>query len=334
MNERILVVDDEEPVLRMVSTWLQSQAYSVETAPSAEKALQVMKHSAFDLILTDLKMPGTTGVELAEELLRQDRDRPVIIMTAYADVESARQALHAGVYEYLVKPMSLDDLGAAIRRGLSHRKLVLENRAYQQNLEQKVAERTAELRSRLTELEARDRLLEHLLFFQDPAETLGLALDLAVSLTESDVGVLYVGQNSDLAAVAAAVGLTSPRVCVDQRTLCDLKLAQSPGTREALRTALSSRDCVWSAEPGPERQALGISCFCVAPLVRGKEILGFLEVGVKAGKPLCSEQVPRKLRGFSKYVSLAVVDSRLHQELPSWDRNLDEMLKVAQSWSA
>lgn len=145
MDERLLIVDDDESVLRMVVRWARSCGYVVSTASSAGEALNVTVSGSVDLVVTDLRMPGSDGLELARQLLAQDPDRPVIMMTGYADLGSAREAISAGIYEYLVKPFDLADLSRAVQRALEYRELRLDNRNYQTDLERQVAERTREL---------------------------------------------------------------------------------------------------------------------------------------------------------------------------------------------
>ena len=85
-------------------------------------------------------MPGMDGLMLAQRPLDQDPDRPVLLITAYGDFDNARRAGEVGIYQYFAKPYSFEDLYAGVRRGLEHRRLTLENKAYQQGLERQVAE--------------------------------------------------------------------------------------------------------------------------------------------------------------------------------------------------
>ena len=126
MSQSILVVDDEPDHLAMVCRLMGDAGTSVEAAESAEKALDVVSRKPIDLVVTDLKMPGMDGLSLAEKLLEQDPNRPVILMTAHADLESARKAVAAGLYDYVTKPFSLSELVARVRSALRRIRLTSE----------------------------------------------------------------------------------------------------------------------------------------------------------------------------------------------------------------
>ncbi len=145
MSESILIVDDEEPVRRMVMSLVEARGFTALEAESAERALDLVNEETVDLVITDLRMSGMDGLSLAKSLLERDPDRPVLLMTAHADLESARRAVDIGVYEYFVKPFHVNDLAAGVKRALEHRRMALETQAYQKDLERRVKERTAEL---------------------------------------------------------------------------------------------------------------------------------------------------------------------------------------------
>ena len=158
MNESVLIVDDEAPVRHMLRSLLEGRGYTVVEAGSGDAGLEAGSLNPVALVITDLKMPGMDGLTLAKKLLEQDPDRPVLLMTAYADLDSARRAVGVGIYEYFTKPFDVNDVVAGVRRALEHRRLVLEIRAHQQDLEQKVKERTAELQQAYGKLIQTERL--------------------------------------------------------------------------------------------------------------------------------------------------------------------------------
>jgi len=122
-NEKILLVDDEEALLETLRSILELEGYQVATVSSGEEALEAMERTSFDLILTDLKMKRMSGLDVlahAERLW----PRPVtILLTGYASLESAVEALNRGAYAYLVKPFGIEGLKATIRQGLEKRRL-------------------------------------------------------------------------------------------------------------------------------------------------------------------------------------------------------------------
>ena len=123
----ILVVDDEEIVRDSLSSWLEEDGYRVESVESGKKALERLPAKDWDLMLVDLKMPGMDGIQLMDEVRKTHPDMLVIIMTAYATVDTAVKAMKKGAYDYFVKPFNPDDISLTIRKIVDHHKLVQEN---------------------------------------------------------------------------------------------------------------------------------------------------------------------------------------------------------------
>ncbi len=123
----ILVVDDEEIVRDSLSGWLEEDGYHVETAESGPKALERLPARDWNLAMVDLKMPGMDGIELMEEIRKARPEMTVIIMTAYATVDTAVKAMKQGAYDYIVKPFNPEDLSLTIRKIVEHQNLVREN---------------------------------------------------------------------------------------------------------------------------------------------------------------------------------------------------------------
>jgi len=150
--ERILIVDDEEAIREVVSTLLTAQGYHCKTAGNGEEAIRAMRESSFDLVLSDLVMPGVDGLKLIEMVRGYDADIPVIMVTAMHDISTAIEAMRRGAYDYILKPFEKEQLFLSVRRALEHRRLIYENRLYQQELERRVEERTLQLSQALEEL--------------------------------------------------------------------------------------------------------------------------------------------------------------------------------------
>jgi DNA-binding NtrC family response regulator len=120
---RVLVVDDEVNARTALVELLRDEGYAVEAAADAFKALGKMAEFAPDLVLTDLKMPGMDGLQLLAKLREADPDLPVIVMTAFGEVETAVKAMRSGARDYLAKPVNVGELSVVIARELEQRKL-------------------------------------------------------------------------------------------------------------------------------------------------------------------------------------------------------------------
>jgi signal transduction histidine kinase/DNA-binding response OmpR family regulator len=145
MRESVLVVDDENDVRRILCDTLEAAGYAPHEAASAEEGLEFAGRERVDAAIVDLRMPGMDGLSLADRLLKEDPDRPVLLMTAYGDLETAKRSVSLGIYRYLTKPLKFSELLLDLGRALDHRRLALENKAYRDDLEKRVEERTAQL---------------------------------------------------------------------------------------------------------------------------------------------------------------------------------------------
>jgi len=123
----VLVVDDKEMMRDSVAATLTRAGFEVMTATDATAALESMAKRRPDVVITDLRMPGQTGVELLESVRKIDEDLPVILMTAFGTIETAVRAMKSGAFDYLTKPFEGDELIIAAKRAVSHARLTREN---------------------------------------------------------------------------------------------------------------------------------------------------------------------------------------------------------------
>jgi putative two-component system response regulator len=151
-KHRVLIVDDEPVVRRILRQRLSAEGYVCEEAGSAREAVDRLAKSPAELVVLDIKMPGKSGVELLPEIKQMYPDTAVIMSTAITDTSTAIKCMKDGAHDYMVKPFNLDEVALSTQRALEKRRLELENRAYQQHLEEMVTERTAELKQAVTKL--------------------------------------------------------------------------------------------------------------------------------------------------------------------------------------
>ncbi|MCD6097691.1 sigma-54-dependent Fis family transcriptional regulator [bacterium] len=124
---RILVVDDEESMCKFMRIMLSKSGYEVATALSAKEALALLDKSSFDIAILDIKMPEMSGVELLREIRKKNQTISVIMMTAYASLETAIEALREGASDYITKPFQISEIRHSIKRILEERELREEN---------------------------------------------------------------------------------------------------------------------------------------------------------------------------------------------------------------
>ena len=138
MKRRILVVDDETDICKALAFLLGREGYAVTTANSGEQAVEKLEEEHFDVVLTDLKMGKMDGMELLEKVRETAPDTSVVMMTAFASVESAIEAMKKGAADYIVKPFHNEEIKLTIKRLLEQKRLVTENIALKQEISQRM----------------------------------------------------------------------------------------------------------------------------------------------------------------------------------------------------
>ncbi len=137
MKKKILVVDDEEIIRDSISFILEKEGYIVRKAENGAVALKVMSENLFDLVITDIEMPELRGPELLEKISERFPQTFVIIITAYASIETAIAAIRKGAYDYLLKPIEFDDLLFRIKKLFEYKELIQENTLLRQEVNRK-----------------------------------------------------------------------------------------------------------------------------------------------------------------------------------------------------
>src|SRR6202521_1196655 len=203
--ERILVVDDEDAIREIVCSMLAAANYKTRQASSGLKALAILgAGEEVELVLSDLMMADMDGIGLLERTKEKYPDMPVVMVTAVHDISVALAAIRNGAYDYLLKPFEREQLLATVRRALENRRLKLENRAYQTNLEALVTAKTELLRKAIGTLERS---------YDITLEALGDALDLKDAETEGHSKRV----TAFTIAIARAIGLSSDQIRVIAR---------------------------------------------------------------------------------------------------------------------
>ena len=151
-NSRILLVDDEDILVQGLADFLQDQGTTVDTATDGQEAIALLQEHIYDLLVTDIRMPGMSGMELLRHVQENHPSVAVILMTGYASTESAIEALRLGVYDYIEKPFEMLELLQAIVNALEHAelkrqnaKLIEEQQAHQRSLERVITSRQDEV---------------------------------------------------------------------------------------------------------------------------------------------------------------------------------------------
>jgi DNA-binding NtrC family response regulator len=186
----ILIVDDEESVRDSLLNWFIEDGYQVQCAADAKQALDTLEKQAFDIVLADIKMPGMDGLEMHRRIRTLNKEAIVIIMTAFASVDTAVQALKDGAYDYVTKPFDPDDLSHLIRNATKHITLKTENEA---------------LRNKVVQLEN----VEDIVGVSEPMMQVFKQVE---SVAQSNSSVIITGESgTGKELIARAIHFNSPR---------------------------------------------------------------------------------------------------------------------------
>ena len=189
-DTRILIVDDETIVRESLGSWFREEGYSVDVAASAREALEKLSQQAWDIFLLDIRMPGMNGLELQRKIREAHPDSTIIIMTAYASVETAVEAMKQGAYDYIVKPFDPDDLEHLVHNAIERKQLVSEN---------------IQLRSKIDEMNLFHEVVGH-------SDAMRRVLEQVAMVSASDTTALIRGESgTGKELIARAIHANSPR---------------------------------------------------------------------------------------------------------------------------
>jgi signal transduction histidine kinase/DNA-binding response OmpR family regulator len=331
---RVLVVDDEPSVADVCREFLSGEGYDVTVAASGEEALRVIPTLQPDVILTDINLPGVSGLEVMRQARSADPDACIIVVTGYASTPSAIDALRQGAYDYVTKPFDLEAVQKIVKSGSANRRLKLSNR----RLIDELSHKNEILSHHEQELRERVRLAtQQLSRLYEVGKEISTSLELyprlnvmvarAADMVEAPGAAIYLRDESteEFRAVAGhGIGLAPLVDDVPHLTLAsDHPLARS-AARQAPVTA--------GGEPGQAPIALpgfadtAVECVIAVPLVTEGAVVGVLAVFGKPGGFSADDQDVLTL--FASQAAIALRNSQLYEHAKSLDRLKSEFVAV------
>lgn len=329
---RVLVVDDEESVIELFQDFLSSQGYEISVAMTGEDAVRLLKEVRPEVVLTDINLPGMSGLEVMREARRIDPEAAVIVVTGHASASSAIDALRQGASDYITKPFDLDEVHQIVERGVANRRLKAINRQLVEELRQKneiLSHHEQELRERV-ELATwqMTRLYEvgkEISANLELVPRLGVIAAKAAELCGSGGAVLYLrNDESDDFRAASSCGVDLP--VLDDRapgimTRGD-SLWEPVGTQKAVRIHGTSG----SNESLPGVPGVRFDELLAVPMIAEGDVLGVLALLDKAKG--FTEDDEKFLALFASQSAIAVRNSQLFDHMKSLDRLKSEFVAV------
>jgi putative two-component system response regulator len=206
VSAKVLVVDDDPAIRRMIARILARGGYASTEAPDSSSALLFLEVEDYSLVTCDIKMPGTSGLELVREIRSRFPDIAVLMISGTDDPAVAAIATELGAYGYVVKPFEINEILIAAANALRRRQLEIENRLHREQLEKLVAERTADLRLTIDRLSRTEKALR-----ESQAEAIR-RLAFAAEFHDPTTGAHITRMSNACAILAESHGLASDRV--------------------------------------------------------------------------------------------------------------------------
>jgi signal transduction histidine kinase len=327
---RVLIVDDEPSVAEVFQEFLASQGYALRLAASGEEAVRMLSEFRPDMILTDLNLPGLSGLEVMRAAKMVDPETCVVVVTGYASASTAIDALRQGAYDYVTKPFDLDDVFQIVERGIANRRLRMLNRRLIEELRQK----NEILREHEHELRERVRVAtQQMTSLYEVGKEISGDLDLdrrmavicarAAGMSGAPTALLYLRQEqSDAFHPASAHGVPldapdRPAFVIGEGFLGTSALEQLPARVEA------GNGTPAVAVPGV---AGGCRSALATPLVDESQVIGVLAVIDKPGGFTAADENFMAL--FASQSAIAVRNSQLFERTRSLDRLKSEFVAV------
>ncbi|NMC45098.1 MAG: GAF domain-containing protein [candidate division Zixibacteria bacterium] len=328
IKERILIIDDEKRICDSLSALLTDSGYEVAAFQNSGEAADEIRTGRFDLILSDIKMPGLTGLDLLRLARTVDPQALVVLMTGYGSLESAIEAINQGVYDYLLKPVEFPQLELVIKRGLEKRRL---GRARTFLL-------TA-LQSKNTELEARFAEINAL---YEASRALGSTIKLDVLLdmiirlcTEvlhARIGsIMLLNDDRTFLTIAAAIGLEEEVIRTTRLPIGSSIAGYVAQNGDPLFVTDVGRDPRFKRENRPERY--GHASLLSAPLKVKNEVIGVINIAHReSGEPF-GEHDLKLLVTFAGQAAAAIANAETFHKLERRVLELTTLQDIADAMS-
>lgn len=321
--KRILIVDDEERICQSLTALLNREGYTIESVTDGEAAVSKIDITPYDVILSDIKMPKADGMTVLKKARAKDPEALVVLMTGYASLESAMAAVSAGAYEYILKPVDIEDLKRLIKRAVDKREVDMAKRTLMVEL----SEANQRLKREISQKEA---LYQAALSFSS-SEKLDDLLERIVTLAAGVLGakvgsIMLLEPEGKYLTIRAALGLS--REVIESTRL-------EVGASIAGQAAQDGRPIlVKDLETDPRfarasKQKYETKSLLCVPLKLGEKVLGVLNLADKKDASFFTEEDLNLLSAFASLASLALSDAQNYQESRAKVAELSALYQIA-----
>lgn len=328
VKERIIVIDDEKRICESLTTLLSDSGYDVEAFQNSEAASREIKKGRFDLIISDIKMPGMSGFDILRLARTVDPQALVILLTGFGSLESAIEAINKGVYDYLLKPVEYPQLELVIRRGLEKRRL---GRA-KSFLLTELQEKNLELQIRLDEINALYEAGQSLGSTIDLDELLDRIIYLATDVLRAKIGsIMLLDDNREYLTIASARGLNENVIKTTRLPIGSSIAGYVADTGQPLFIANVEADARFRRENREERY--GHASLLSTPLMLKKKVTGVINIAHKESGGEFGEHDLKLLNTFAAQAAVAIDNASAVRQLKRRVAELSTLQEIADAMS-
>ncbi len=307
-SEKILVIDDEVKMCQSLKELFSGGGYQVTTTQSSPEAIELIKNRPYDLIVTDIKMPGISGLEILKAAKEIDPDLIVILMTGYASLESSLEAIKHGAFEYHLKPVEFSQLEISVKRGLEIREANLARKELLEDL--KIA--NLHLNDRLEEINALHEAGRSLAHTANLKDLLKKIVKLAAGVTQAEIGsLMLINPTNEYLTIEASIGL-DPKIANSVKLPLGSSIAGYVAkTGESVSIKNVEKDDRFK-RINRERYT-SASLLCV-PLKITNRVLGVINMANKRDGQIFDKHDLKLLATFASQAAVAIDDARQFED--------------------
>lgn len=303
MSEKIVIVDDEKRMCDSLSVLLEKEGYDVKTYQSSVEAAQSIQNSRLDLLITDIKMPDLSGLDLLKTVKKVDNDIPVILMTGYASLDSAMEAISKGAYDYLMKPVEFTQLLLVVNRALEKRRSDLARLSLLEEL--KISNLI--LHRRINELNALYEAGKSIGSTANLKDLLKQIVVLASNVTDAQVGsIMLLNEQTNSLTIEAAIGLEDKVIETTRLSIGESIAGYVAKNGEPLIIDDVENDNRFKRI---NKERYGAASLLCAPLKIKNKVIGIINMANKENGGVFTKDDLRLLSTFASQAAVAVDDA-------------------------
>lgn len=324
---KILVVDDELKMCKSLKTLLSQEGYQVKSMQDGKKAAQTLREKDFDLVITDIKMPGCDGLDILKAAKAKDKDALVILMTGFGSLESAVSAINQGAYDYLLKPVDFSELGLSIKRGLEKRRLSLAKNELLEELKKK----NRLLKKRVGELNALYQSAKTLSSTENLKILLKKIIDLATRVIGAKIGsVMLLNKKENVLRISAAIGLEPEVIKKTSLSLGKSIAGWVAEKKTPLMVENVEKDARFKRINKEKYETKSLLC---VPLMVKEKVLGVINLSNNVSGKAFTRHDLKLLTTFASQAAIAIDDAYHLESNKKKIKELSVLYKIASSLS-